>query len=71
MAKQFYTLTEAAKHLGTTRQAVHEAIKSKRLKAKKGTFVVERTVKGWHIAAKDLDAYQVSELHREVGKKND
>jgi len=69
--KTFYTITEAANFLGTTRQAVHEAIKGKRLKAKKGSFTVTRTVKGWHIAARDLDAYRVSELHREAGKKND
>jgi predicted DNA-binding protein YlxM (UPF0122 family) len=66
-----YTITEAAKKLGISRAAVFDAIKSKRLRAKKGKFTVAREVIGWHIATKDLDQYRVSDLHQEAGKKND
>ena len=46
-----YSIAEAAQKLGMTRQAVHTAIQEKRLKAKHGTFEVQRTfkVKGWII----------------------
>ena len=51
--KKRYSIAEAAKELGLTRQTVHAAILQKRLKAKRGTFEVERIVKtkmkGWTI----------------------
>jgi excisionase family DNA binding protein len=51
-----YSIAEAAKELGITRQTVHAAIRQKRLKAKRGTFTVERIVrtkiKGWMIDEK-------------------
>lgn len=69
-----YTITEAAKKLGVTRAAVHAAIREKRLKAKKGSFEVERVikrkVKGWCIEERDLREYQVSAQHQDAGKKN-
>ena len=69
------TIAEAAKELGITRQTVHAAIRQKRLKAKLGTFMVERTVRtkmrGWMIDEKDLRDYQVSVQHQEAGKKNE
>ena len=69
--KKIYTITEAAKKLKVSRAAIHAAISQKRLKAKKGKFIVTREVIGWHISAKELDKYRVSELHQEAGKKND
>ena len=70
-----YSIAEAAKELGITRQTVHAAIRQKRLKAKQGTFTVERTVKtkvkGWVIDESDLRAYQVSAQHQDAGKKNE
>jgi len=46
-----YSIAEAAQKLGVTRQAVHTAIQEKRLKAKHGTFEIQRIfkVKGWII----------------------
>ena len=70
-----FSIAEAAKELGVTRQTVHAAIRQKRLKAKRGTFVVERIVKtkmpGWLIDEPDLRAYQqtISKQHQEAGKK--
>ena len=76
MAKKkptLYTITEAAKRLGCSRAAVHLAIQSKRLKAKRGTFQVERvitrTIKGWCIAADDLKTFVIDATAQEAGKK--
>jgi len=70
--KRYFSMTEASRELGMSRQAIHEAILQKRLKAKKGTFVVRRMVetkmKGWVIEEKDLRAFQVSERHQMAGK---
>src|SRR3990172_4615275 len=76
MAKEkIYSIAEAAKFLGVTRQTIAAAIDQKRLKAKKGAFVVERVVKtkvrGWVISEAELKAYRVSEQHQEAGKKNE
>ena len=72
MSKQ-YSIAEAAKVLGVSRQAVHSAILEKRLKAKHGIFEVQRTlkVKGWMIEESDLREFQVSLQHQEAGKKNE
>jgi predicted DNA-binding protein YlxM (UPF0122 family) len=73
--KKVYSIAEAARELKITRAAVHAAIKQKRLRAKHGTFEVERVVrtkvKGWVIDDADLRAYQVSEQHQDAGKKNE
>lgn len=73
--KKRYSIAEAAKELGLTRQTVHAAIRQKRLKAKRGTFEVERIVKtkmkGWTIDEADLRAYEISPQHQEAGKKNE
>jgi excisionase family DNA binding protein len=73
-AKKTYTITEAAKKLGITRAAVHDAIKKGRLEAERGdiiqTRIVKVTVTGWKIDAKSLDAYRVSDAHQETGKKS-
>jgi predicted transcriptional regulator len=70
-----YSIAEAAKELGLTRQTVHAAISQKRLKAKLGTFIVERIVrtkmKGWTIDEADLRAYEISPQHQDAGKKNE
>ena len=68
-----YTITEAAKKLGVSRQAVHEAIHKKQLKAKRGkivqTRIVKTTVVGWTIDPESLEDYRVSALHQTAGKK--
>ncbi|HXF75906.1 MAG TPA: helix-turn-helix domain-containing protein [Methylomirabilota bacterium] len=75
MPKKTYTITEAAKKLGISRQAVHDAIKKGLLEAEKGKFVqvieIKRTVRGWHIPAAELEAYRkrLSLSHQERGKK--
>ena len=68
-----YSIAEAAQKLGMTRQAVHTAIQEKRLKAKHGTFEVQRTfkVKGWIIEESDLWEFEVSLRHQDAGKKNE
>jgi len=73
MPSKRYSIAEAAKVLGVSRQAVHTAILEKRLKAKHGPFEVQRTitVKGWTIADADLREFQVSLQHQEAGKKNE
>jgi excisionase family DNA binding protein len=66
-----YTITEAAKALGISRAAVHEAIKSGRLKAKVGTItktIVQET-QGWVITDDAIKSYQVSAPHQTAGKK--
>ena len=64
--KKTYTITEAAKKLGISRQAVHLAIKKGALKAQ-AKKVVEVV---WSIPAKSLELYSVSALHQTAGKKN-
>ena len=68
-----YSIADAAQKLGMTRQAVHTAIQEKRLKAKHGTFEVQRTfkVKGWIIEESDLWEFEVSLRHQDAGKKNE
>jgi len=72
-----YSIAEAAKEANVTRQTIHAAIRQKRLKARRGTFIVERIVKtkmkGWVIDDADLRAYQqtISAHHQEAGKKNE
>ena len=61
-----YTITEAAKKLGISRQAVHAAIKRGLIEAERGEIV--QTV--WLIPAKSLKSYRVSDVHQSVGKKN-
>jgi predicted DNA-binding protein (UPF0251 family) len=74
MAKK-YTITEAADKLGISANAVRKAIKTGRLKAVKGKYVVERTIRrtltGHLISEKDLNKYQVSDRHLYAGKKTD
>ena len=73
--KTRYTITEAARALGVTRQAVNLAIKRGDLEGQKGKITQVRTIKvtvrGWRIPVKSLEAYRsrLSELHQWVGKK--
>jgi DNA-directed RNA polymerase specialized sigma54-like protein len=73
--EKYYSIAEAAVKLGMTRAGVHAAIRQKRLKAKRGTFEVERVVKtkvkGWVIDEAELNSYQLSPHHQEAGKKNE
>ena len=64
-AKKNFTLTEAAKKLGISRQAVHKAIERGALKARR--VRVQKTE--WQISAEALRSYIVSELHQSAGKK--
>lgn len=70
-----YSIAEAARELGMTRAGVHAAIRKRRLRAKRGTFTVERIVKtkvkGWMIDESDLRAFHLSEQHQDAGKKNE
>ena len=68
-AKKTYTITEAAKELKISRQAVHKAIRRQLLHAEVGTFTELVTRKGWVITKKELDKYSVSLSHQERGKK--
>ncbi len=65
--KTHYTITEAAKELGVTRAAVHEAIKKGKLRATWGEFV--QIAEGWRITPESLHDYEVSLSHQERGKK--
>jgi excisionase family DNA binding protein len=65
-AKKTYTITEAAKRLGISRQAVHEAIKKGLLEAEQ----VEVVQSVWQIPAQSLKTYRVSQSHKQRGEKN-
>jgi predicted DNA-binding protein YlxM (UPF0122 family) len=66
-----YTLSEAARKLGISRQAVHEAIKRGLLEAHKAkiTKTIVQVTRGWVIHAEALKKYQVSDSHITRGKK--
>lgn len=66
--KRFYTITEAAKELGLTRSAVHEAIKTGRLDADWGKVV--QVAEAWRIPSKAVRSFRVSSLHQEIAKKS-
>ena len=55
-SKKAYTITEAAKKLGVTRAAVHEAIRKGRLEADWGETVQVIRRKALLIAAENLDS---------------
>jgi hypothetical protein len=67
--QKIYTITEAAKKLGITRAAVHEAIRKGRLEAEWGETVQVIRKKSLLIAAKNLDSYRVSSHNQASGKK--
>jgi len=64
-----YTITEAAKYLGVSRQSVHLAIKKGKFpSAKMGK--VTQVVEALLIDAKELKAYRVDLERQRIGKKN-
>ena len=70
---QTHTITEAAKKLGISRQAVHKAIRRGLLEAERAT-ITETIVgesQGWVVTDKALKDYEVSLSHQERGKKFD
>jgi hypothetical protein len=73
--KRIYTMSEAAKYLGISTNAVRKAIRKGRLDAAKGEYFVERTIRrklrGFLITEKALKKYIVSERHLAAGKKTD
>ena len=68
-------MSEAAQRLGVTRAAIPAAIQSKRLKAKRGTFQVERVIRrtltGWVIEEADLKNMRSTKPARTQVKKID
>lgn len=64
--KTLFSISEAAKRLKISRQAVHLAIKKGALKAKQRKVVKIE----WEISAESLRSYSVSDLHQTAGKKN-
>jgi predicted DNA-binding protein YlxM (UPF0122 family) len=69
MKSKSYTITEAAKKLGITRAAIHEAIRKGRLEAEWGETaqVIRKNV--LLISAEDLKAYRVDSSRQQRGKK--
>lgn len=63
--KLYYTITEAARILGITRESVWKAIHVGRLKARLHRI----TTRVWAIAPASLENYEVSASHQERGKK--
>jgi hypothetical protein len=70
----YLNVSQAAAAKGVSRAAIYNAIREKRLPAKKGTFVVERVSRivqrGWRISEEDLVKYEISDLHQWIGKKS-
>ena len=63
---KYYTITQAARRLGISREAVFGAIKAGKLKAS----LVKVVTKAWEIDPKSVDAYPVSISHQYRGKKS-
>lgn len=61
-----YTITEAAKKLGVSRQAVHEAIQKEQLRAEKGEIVQEV----WLIPESALKTYRQKYSRKRRPKKS-
>jgi excisionase family DNA binding protein len=66
MKKKTYTITEAARELGLTKQGVLNAIDKRRLAAERKE--IKRKI--WIITAAAVEAYKVSLPHQRSGKKN-
>ncbi len=61
-------MSEAAKYLGVTREAILKAIRSGRLKARLAKVTVPRRV--WLISPETVEGYIVSASHQARGLKN-
>ena len=74
MPEKFYSVSEAAKLLGVSRQSIHIAIKRGILKATKGKIEVTRLVKtvqrGLRISEKEIHKYRPDSMQQWLGKKN-
>jgi hypothetical protein len=64
--KKTFTLIEAARELGLTKQGVLNAIEKGRLAAERKE--IKRKI--WIISADTVEAYKVSLPHQQSGKKN-
>ena len=73
--RRVFTISQAAKELGISTNAVRKAIKKGRLDATEGEYTIERTIRrklrGYLITEKALKKYIVSERHLFAGKKTD
>ena len=67
--KKTYTVNEAAKKLGVTRAAIHQAIKEGRLDFEWGKTVHIIRKKARLITGEALKSYQVDLSHQDRGKK--
>jgi len=65
--KSSYTLTEAAKKLKISRQAVLLAIKQGKIKGRLVT--VRIPTRTWRISVKGVESYKVSASHKKRGLK--
>ena len=63
--KPYYTITEASRILGVTRESVWKAIQAGRLKARLRPI----TTRIWAIMPASVAQYEVSVSHQERGKK--
>lgn len=63
--KPYYTITEASRILGVTRESVWKAIQAGRLKARLRPV----TTRIWAILPASVAQYEVSASHQERGKK--
>jgi len=63
--KPYYTITEASRILGVTRESVWKAIHAGRLKARLRPV----TTRIWAITPASVAQYEVSASHQERGKK--
>ena len=63
--KPYYTISEASRILGVTRESVWQSIQAGRLKAQLRPI----TTRIWVIAPASLAQYEVSASHQERGKK--
>jgi predicted DNA-binding protein (UPF0251 family) len=66
--KKSFTITEAAKHLGISRAAVHLAVKKGKLNATWGK--TSQVVEALLIDSKDLESYRVDMTRQRSGKKS-
>jgi hypothetical protein len=64
--KPYYTITEASRILGVTRESVWKAIQAGRLNARLRPV----TTRIWAITPASVAQYEVSVSHQERGKKN-
>lgn len=66
--KRQYTISEAARYLKITPEAVLKAIKTGRLKARLKRVLIPKEM--WSIAAESVATYKVSSSHQARGLKN-